>query len=255
MKKLLSACYFLCAFFLVSKSEITCTFLSVQIDSNQSYQLDVNGDGTNDYLLVAAYTPYVNNYIVGFNGNEVEVTWYEGDDADRARRIISGDPVGSLYWNDTAYMIQNGLGAFAGGSDEYGMVGLRLNNGGSYRYAFLELRAPYWQAMVAVYAMGYDDSGAQLRTDVCPHPVAVQEAEPVRVNAFFNDNTLHVSLGEEPEPDSEIHLMNVAGQKVRSEKLLERDSNFAWQDIETGIYLVVLTNSEGMVYRKKIFIP
>jgi len=243
----------LCTF---AHATITCTFVTLQIDTNEFLPIDVDGDGTNDYILQTAYSPYVNNFITGLNGNEIEVAAWSGNDANRCRRIESGDPVGSQAWNDTDYMIENGQGAFSGGSEEYGHIGLRLNKSGNYHYAFLEVRAPYWQALVAVYAIGYNDAaGAEMRTDVCPQPVGVEERGLTLATILLQENHLHVSMQGEIAAESEVRLINAAGQIVLSGKLNQEENRFPLQQLQSGIYIAVVIQNNIVAQRKKILLP
>lgn len=252
MRKFLLVCTLLFTASLFAHATITCNFTLLQIDSNETAPIDVDGDGTNDFLLYAEYTSFgVNNYIVGVSGNEIEVQY-----GDRARRIESGDPVGSMSWASTAYMIKAGQGAFSGGEEEYGHVGVRLSKNGTYNYGFLEVRAPYWQAFVAVYSRGYNDVAlAETRTDACPHPVGIGEEKVSSANAFLSGNLLHVSLtGEKTVNGSEVHLMNAAGQLVHRQLLQHTESDILLNGIGSGVYIVAILNKEHLLLRKKVVI-
>lgn len=245
---LMAAALMICS---AAQATITCRFVSIQIDSNQSIPLDIDNDGTNDYILLAQYTPYVNNYLVGLNGNEAEVTSWTGADATRARRIESGDPVGTLAWNDTAYMIKNGQGSFSGGSEEYGHVGLRLNKSGSWHYAFLELRAPYWQALVAVYNIGYNDvAGAETRTDACPL-VGVEEATSA-ASLVMRGKQLHVPAQSGAMNERQLLIFNSAGQTIWSEPLTQDAAVVSLQDFKSGIYVAAVMEQGKLLQRSKI---
>ena len=255
MKKTFLTCAIALASCVFAQAAITCTFLTIHIDTNQTYPLDIDDDGTNDFLLQTAYTPYVNNFITGLNGNEIEVTAWSGNDANRCRRIESGDPVGSLAWNDTAYLIENGQGAFSGGSEEYGHVGLRLNKSGNYHYAFLQARAPYWQALLEVYAIGYNDAAlSETRTDACPQPVGVEEQSRAGVNAFMNGNYIHVSLPDDEAQNAELQIVNVAGQVVLTEKLQQTENDIALNNFRSGVYLAAILKDKKVVQRTKVLI-
>lgn len=236
---------------MLAQATIHCSFTMLQIDSNETAPIDVDGDGQNDYILYTEYTPYINNYIVGVNGNEIEVQF-----GDRARRIESGDPVGALSWASTAYMIKEGQGAFSGGEEEYGHLGLRLNKGGNYHYAFLEIRAPYWQAFIGVYSRGYNDVAlAETRTDACPHPVGISGTEVPSATAFLSGNLLHVSLdGDKAMNGSEVQLMNAAGQVVHRQMLQQAESDILLNGIGSGVYIVAILNKESLLLRKKVVI-
>lgn len=252
MKNIFLTSAFALTLSVIAQATITCTFVNIQIDSNQSVPLDIDNDGTNDYILLAEYTPYVNNYLVGLNGNEIEVTAGSGANATRARRIESGDPVGALAWNDTAYMIKNGGGSFSGGSEEYGHVGLRLNKSGTYHHAFLELRAPYWQALVAVYAIGYNnEAGAETRTDGCPLLSGELTGD---AGLFLTDNQLQAKLSNAPTSGSNLLVFNAAGQLVVSEKLLQQETVIALNDLQNGSYVAVVMQGNEFVVRRKIML-
>jgi hypothetical protein len=239
-----------------AQATIQCTFQLIQIDSNEVAPIDVDGDGTNDFLLFAEESPYVNNYIVGVSGNEIEVRSGGGVEHWRARRITSGDPVGQIAWNDTAYLIQNGQGAFAGGTEEYGHVGLRLSKEDGYHYAFLEVRAFYWNPFLAVYSWGYNDEAlAQTRTDACPHPVGIADRNLSAANAFINGNYLHVSLGSDVPAETEVQLISISGQTVHREELRQAESDIAVNWLQSGVYMVAILQNQKVVQRKKVFVP
>ncbi len=233
---------------------VNCTTIMEEVDTSNNYQLDVDGDGTKDFWFFAALTPYVNSYILGLNGNEIEVKAPNGTDFTRARRLVAGNPIGVWYWNDTAYLIKNGQGDFAGGSEEFGWVGLKLYKSGNWHYCFVELRAPYSQPIISVYRSGYNsEPGSPLKADDCS--TAVPERNLIEANAFISGDYLRVLLANQDALNSNLQLVNVTGQTILEEKIKSQDNSIALNNLQSGIYFAAIRNGRQLLYRTKVFIP
>lgn len=222
------------------------------VDPTHPYQLDVDGDSTIDFLFFAALDPYVNSYIIGLNGNEIES---EFSVSTYANRLIEGFYIGNMAWNDTAYTIQNGQGDFDTGNDEFGYVGLKLYKGDNWHYAYVEVRAPYSQPLLSLYRMGFNPVpfGA-LKVEDCA-TVAVVEKNPFAANVTVANGMLQIELGNQgAAQESMLQLVNLNGQIIIERKLSAESTGIPVNGLESGIYFAIIRSSRYESYRAKVLI-
>lgn len=237
----LCICEFACA--------VVCTDIMFDVEPGNSYQLDVDGDGTVDFLFFATLDPYVNTYIIGLNGNEIES---EFSVATYANRLIVGSYLGNMAWNDTAYTIQDGQGDFDTGNDESGYVGLKLYKGGNWYYAYVEVRAPYSQPLLSLYRMGFNPVANDPLKVVDCATVAVVEKNPLSANVIAANGMLKVELGEhDVAQESILQLVNLNGQIVMERKLYAKSTSVPVNALKSGIYFAIIRNNGQESYRMK----
>ncbi len=232
---------------------VNCTDIMVDVDTTNSYQLDVDGDGTIDFLFFVKLNPYVNSYVIGLNGNQIES---EFSVSTYANRLIVGFFLGNMAWNDTAYTIQNGQGDFDTGNDEFGYVGLKLFKGSNWYYAYVEVRAPYSQPLLSLYRMGFNPVAfGPLKVEDCA-TVAVVEKNPLPANVMAANGMLQIALGNhEATQESILQLVNLNGQIVMERKLYEASTSVPVNFLKSGIYFAIIRVNGYESYRRKVLIP
>ncbi|GIV34438.1 MAG: hypothetical protein KatS3mg031_1973 [Chitinophagales bacterium] len=229
----------------------SCTFLNVYVPNNGMYALDVNGDSIIDVEFYSTKNPFVNNYVIGKNGTLIEV---RVNNSIEAKRYKNNEAIGNYPLNDTAYLIINSQGDFAGGSDGYGFIGLRITKNGKQYRAFVELLVQYWEAGIRIYWVAFnDEAGAELRTDAC-EVSGITEAELFAGKILFTDGNLQVHFDTSVPTDCKLLLFNTAGQVLLSEKIRYALTVLPLSTLSKGLYYAALLSEKKLIANKSIAI-
>ncbi|MDQ3111961.1 MAG: T9SS type A sorting domain-containing protein [Bacteroidota bacterium] len=84
-------------------------------------------------------------------------------------------------------------------------------------------------------------------------PAAVLSQQSHSLSVSWNPYASSLTL-DRLETEAEFRLMDMSGRVIRYQQLNATSAEIRIADLREGIYLVYISDNEGMLYRKKIFI-
>jgi hypothetical protein len=225
-------------------------------DNGASYSLDLNNDGTADFLITVATNGGDGVKLLGgaLGNNAIAGTYYAPYKYVSA--LNAGEEIGAgLSWNEggsqtmaTEGYFQNPYGNWFGANDKY--MGLLLNLGGDTHYAWarLDVSEDAHTFTIKDYALELTPD-ATIAAGAGGGDVGVEVTEVTSFNAWISERQLSVQL-ESNWQGGTLRVLNTAGQTILESKVTDRTTTFDLTHQAAGSYVVVYQQQGNTVSRK-----
>lgn len=268
----------------ITNAEVVYTDLNpdVQITvPNTVYQLDLNNDGTDDFMFgffstyvfyftyYGGHNLYAVNALYAFplgNNSIAGSTGLAGAYA-YPYALPLGFPIGyeeeqfqNQYTQTLAFqfyaIIQSYLyypivlaGDWILGAENK-FVGLKLidNDSAYYGWARLDIGADHRSITIRDYAYN-NAADSTIETSI---PVSINEQTLTGVTVFENNNALHISIPEKMVGKAALNLLDMQGMSISNTLLTSQENIISTRDIPAAIYIAEIIY-EGQMISRKVF--
>lgn len=235
----------------------------------QSYNLDLNGDATVDFIVTVSDGPQT--FPQGsFDGQAVIITpavanagnnvLIDGTIYQYASALNSGDVIqsSSTTWNDelgvlaadgtvnVGVLVPVQGGAFVNTTTKY--VGLQFMDGGNTYYGYLGISVTGYNSFT-IRDYAYDNT---------PDQSITAGQMPTGISTYLAETTVVKNLGyvielEFAKPfEGNVDVRSVSGQVVKSVKVNGKSCVIEKSTMPSGIYNLILSSKEGIAAKKVI---
>lgn len=265
--KAYSAISAVAAFGAEANAQVTTTMVDYT-GGYESYDIDIDGDGTMDFTMNAfdlssaygsigpinqlVFEAKGSNRFVGSSSYYVSVL-NNGDIVDSGATFMSntsmwqGATGGNMmvYYNIYSSYYVGSWGSWTGGIDSK-YVGLEFDISGSTHYGWARFSIPADGSSWTLEKVGYEAT-ADTGIEIGANPVSVEE------NATqFNVNTADGNINITTDAvNSTVNVINMQGQVVASEVINSSNTVIA-NNFAKGVYIVNIVDNKGKAVSKKV---
>jgi len=243
----------------------------VDVALGESYGLDLDNDGTADFLLAAvtAASNWTFAYAVGnlsaygYGGPSNMVVGYSGAILPYASALNEDDPIGpdqsfisntyNMLWLASIY---SGItyGPFAGVTDKY--MGVAFSIGGETHYGWARLDVSVGPVEFTVKDYAYDDVAEAeiLAGATSGGGIDVVNLNDSQVAAYSYGNTINVIVKDSEAGVENVRVFDIDGKVVYSARVADNNMAITLDNAATGLYTLQLTGANNSVYGKQLYI-
>lgn len=240
------------------------------VDIGEMFSLDVDGDGTMDFLFQATSTTggswsfarvfgYVSSYTVGGSSNAL--VGYSGPYLPYGSALDSGDGIGpdaDFIYNTLNQVFLASIyagvtyGAFANEDDKY--LGFQFVIGADLHYGWARLDATVGDVSVTIKDFAYQ---ATANTEILAGATVSEVANVISENdltAYSFGNTINVIVKNLNANNATVEVVNLAGQVVYTNSLNMAGMQITLDNAATGNYILHIVTEDNAVYTKQLFV-
>lgn len=247
----------------------------ITVEIGDIVQIDVDGDGTDDFLFQAASSGTnwtfgrvfgnVTSYAVGASSNKV--AGYNGYFLPYGSALDAGqevgptlDFIGSSSTNPGNVAFLNSIyssatyGQFSGVEDKY--LGFQFEVGGNLHYGWMRLDGTVGPVTLTIKDMAFnsDVEGPIEAGDTGEPVVGISEViDPSQLNVYSFGNTVNVMVYGLEANTAQIQIVNMLGETVYNNGLDMSGMTISLATAAEGIYTVNIV-ADGKVYNKQVYI-
>ena len=230
-----------------------------------AYNLDLDNNTVTDFTLLVAtgsYGAYIYDYAIvspSVTNNVVDTASTGGPMAHNLN-----DPINStMLWDDPAATFEllalnltspfpYPYGNFLGATDKY--IGFKFDIGGTVHYGWARIDVNATATAVTVKSYGYDaTANTQILCGAMPTGLNNEELSN-GTNIFGNANGINVNFLGNTNFQGFITVSDILGNVVAKTNVTNQNNLIALNSAVSGIYLVTVTNTEGVSFTKKLFV-
>lgn len=239
-----------------------------EFGTGESFQLDMNDDGTVDFLMVGASNTagtWTFAYVIGnlsaygYGGPDNMFIGYDGVYLPYGSALAAGDeigPDGSFLSNTINYGVLASIfggvtyGAFANTTDAY--LGVQFDIDGSLHYGWVRLDVSVGPISVTVKDFAYEDVATE-PINAGDVDVAVNNLTEAQVSTYSYGNTINVIVKDAQAGIENVRVFDVNGKAVYTNRVTNNNMAITLDNVATGMYTIQLTGTTGS-YNKQMYI-
>lgn len=234
-----------CLLFLNNFSAVVSRNINYTLTSG-SYNLDINQDGTTDFVITIAYNS-------GSGNVNCTVTAPSGD-ADVNPEDSTNYQVGSgAEWQNPMVMFSCGGAGYDGGLFTYGQHYMAMQFTANYNNYLAWLKVNQTSCTLVIESVGYNNTPDGTLLVGQTGATAVNDVNMGTIQINVINNNLFIT-GSAAYVDNRLSIYDLCGRQLLSVQLLNTSQTIPVNKTEAGIYLASLSLSNGQVVTRKIFV-
>lgn len=235
------------------------------VATGANYQLDLNGDATDDFAFQVTHGTYmygsialIYDYTLVVNGpgNATDTASAGGTNAHNCGESIgssllwdAGNSYGLMALKFGAPFSAYSTGAFLGTGDK--SLGFRFDVGGNTHYGWARVNVNAASTLLTIKDYGYQAT-ANTAINTCATPTGLDEELSATTEIFGNANGINVNFGR--TFNGTITVFDVLGNNVAKTTVNGTNALIAMTTPTSGVYLVTVASATGESFTKKLFV-
>jgi hypothetical protein len=223
------------------------------LTGNESFQLDVNHDGTFDYKIkqFSDNHKFYYNSFTGLNDNQVlSFRWsYDWNRFYLPERMnfgdeISSDPPYSKVWRNGGYLVR-----FRGHQDKY--IGLRFKISGDFHNGWARLDVDSSGMFITLKDYAYNVAAGKSIMAGCSK-VSLPDENPIKnIRIYSTAGIIRIEAADNEILTGTIRLSDINGRELKSVDVKnEKNIELNTQNLPTGLYIVNILTEKGTLNKK-----